>query len=194
MTWDGETVAISDESGGGGEARCDGPQSMRGFTYFYPLVRPGADAPELQGRYMIPRPQSTQICVSHNGITLPTTDGRHLMVQAFYQGGTSFYDFTDPANAREIGFADPETSIGLTDAWSSYWYNGAVYVNGGLNRRNSPGQTDGNRGLEAYRLRDEDGSRVQTRRWRYLNPQTQEEFQVPEELGGSDGDSEEDDN
>ncbi|CAA9505464.1 MAG: putative secreted protein [uncultured Solirubrobacteraceae bacterium] len=192
VTWDGETVAISDESGGGGEPRCDGPNTVRGFTYFYSLVDPGDEAPELQGRYMIPRPQNTEICVSHNGITLPTTDGRHLMVQAFYQGGTSFYDFTDPAAAREIGFADPETSIGKTDAWSSYWYNGAVYVNGGLNRRNTPGgQPDGNRGFESYRLRDEDGSRVTTRRWRHLNPQTQEQFQVPD---FEDEDEDEDDN
>jgi hypothetical protein len=193
VTWDGETVAISDESGGGGKPRCDGPATVRGFTYFYPLVRPGADPPALQGKYMIPRPQNAEICVSHNGITLPTTDGRHLMVQAFYQGGTSFYDFTDPTKPREIGFADPETSAGRSDAWSSYWYNGAVYVNGGLNRRNTPGaQPDGNRGLEAYRLRDEDGSVLETRRWRYLNPQTQEGFQVPD-LVDEDDDGEEED-
>jgi hypothetical protein len=183
VTWDGRMVAVSDESGGGSEARCDGPNTKRGFTFFYPLVEPGQRVDgfaDLRGRYIIPRPQSSEICVSHNGITVPTADGRYLMTQAFYQGGNSFYDFTNPAAAREIGYTDLETGTGSSDSWSSYWYNGVMYVNGGLNRRNAPGQTAGNRGFEAYRLTDEDGRRLQTKRWRHLNPQTQEAFQVPD--------------
>ncbi len=175
VTWDGEIAAIVDESGGGVEARCDGPDTVRGFTYFYPLVEPGDPAPALAGRYTIPRPQSAEICVSHNGNAIPTGDGRDLMVQAFYQGGNSFYELTDPANPQELGFADLEDAAGKADSWSSYWYNGHMWVNGGLNRRGATG----NRGLEAYALTDSDGEPVQARRWRSLNPQTQEAWQAP---------------
>jgi hypothetical protein len=176
-TWDGKIAAITDESGGGVEARCDGDQSKRGFTFFYPLVRPGTPVDgfaDLKGRYMIPRPQNTETCVSHNGSILPVK-GRYLYVQAFYQGGNSLYEFTDPANPKEIGFADLETAEGKADSWSAYWYNGAAYVNGGLNRR---GATE-NRGFEAYRLRDADGSPIETRKWKHSNPQTQEAWQAP---------------
>ena len=124
---------------------------MRGFTFFYPLVEPGQPVDgfdDLQGRYSIPRPQNTEVCVSHNGSVLPTKDGRHLYVQAFYQGGNSFYDFTNPAAPQELGFADLEDSLGKADSWSTYWYNGTVFVNGGLNRR---GATE-NRGFEAYAI------------------------------------------
>jgi hypothetical protein len=177
VTWDGQVAAIVDEAGGGVEARCDGDQTHRGFTYFYPLVEPGTPVDgfsDLLGRYMIPRPQNTDICVSHNGNVLPTRSG-YLQVQAFYQGGNSFLDFTDPANPEELAWSDLETSVGGSDSWSSYWYNDVLYVNGGLNRR---GET-GNRGFEAFALLNEDGERIRTRDWKYLNPQTQESFQLP---------------
>jgi hypothetical protein len=41
VTWDGQVVAAVDESGGGVQARCDGADTRRGFTFFYPLVEPG---------------------------------------------------------------------------------------------------------------------------------------------------------
>ena len=182
VTWDGEVVTASDESGGGGEARCDGPNTRRGFTFFYPLVEPGEEVDgfdDLLGRYIIPRPQNAEICVSHNGNMLPVA-GRYLQTQAFYQGGNSFYEFTDLSNPVEIGFSDVETSVGRSDSWSSYFYNGALYVNGGLNR-NGQG---GNRGLEAYAIFDRDGSRYFGQRYRHMNPQTQEAFQAPNGSGG----------
>jgi hypothetical protein len=178
VTWDGEVVAAVDESGGGVQARCDGPDTHRGFTFFYPLVEPGTPVDgfsDLLGTYIVPRPQNTDVCVSHNGNVLPTTDGRYLQVQAYYQGGNSFLDFTDPSNAQEIGFSDLETSVGGADSWSSYWYNDVMYVNGGLNRRGATG----NRGFEAYALFDESGERIRTRHWKWSNPQTQEAFQLP---------------
>jgi hypothetical protein len=55
-----------------------------------------------------------------------------------------------------------------------------VYVNGGLNRRNSgAGANDGNRGFEAYALDDVEGVTQPTKRWSHLNPQTQEASQAP---------------
>jgi hypothetical protein len=187
VTWDGKVVTMQDESGGGVEARCDGPNTKRGWTFFYPLVEPGQPVDgfgDLLGRYIIPRPQNGEICVSHNGNVVPVDDGRYLQVQAFYQGGNSVYDFTDPANATEFAWSDLETGAGKADSWSAYWYNGVAYVNGGLNRRNtSPTQLDGNRGFEAYRVRNPDGTTLTTKRWRYSNPQTQEEFQAPDGAG-----------
>ncbi len=182
VTWDGKYATLSDESGGGGEARCDAQQTKRGFTFFYPLVEPGTPVDgfkDLKGRYMIPRPQGEEICVSHNGNVLPVKD-RYLQVQAFYQGGNSFYDFTNLASPVELGWSDLETRLGKADSWSTYWYNGVVYVNGGLDRRDSePAANDGNRGFEAYRLDEVDGVPTPTKQWSHLNPQTQEANQAP---------------
>ena len=177
VTWDGKVAALVDESGGGGAPRCDGTSSKRGFTWFYPLVKPGTPVngfAEL-GRYMIPRPQGSEICVSHNGNVLPTTNGRYWHTQAFYRGGNSWFDFTDPSAPAELGFADVEDPVGKADSWSTYWYNDVMYVNGGLGREGATG----NRGFEAYALFRPDGSRVTTRNWKWLNPQTQEAWQAP---------------
>jgi LVIVD repeat len=176
VTWDGKVVAAVDEAGGGVAARCDGSQTKRGFTWFYPLVEPGTPVngfAEL-GRYMVPRPQGSEVCVSHNGNVLPTSDGRYRQVQAFYQAGNSFFDFTDPSNATEISWSDLEDAVGGADSWSSYWYNDVLYVNGGLGERHGS-----NRGFEAYAVYNENGNRVTTRNWRMLNPQTQEVWQLP---------------
>jgi hypothetical protein len=175
-TWDGKVAAITDESGGGVEPRCDGPNTKRGWTFFYPLVEPGQPVDgfaDLLGRYSIPRPQNTEVCVSHNGTIVPTKNGRYIYVQAFYQGGNSLYDFTNPAAPVELGFADLESDLGKADSWSTYWYNGTVYVNGGLNRRGATG----NRGFESYSI-DNKGLRIHDRNWRYSNPQTQETWQA----------------
>ncbi len=174
-TWDGKVAAITDESGGGVEPRCDGSNTKRGFTFFYPLVTPGKQVDgfaDLKGRYSIPRPQNTEVCVSHNGSVLPTKDGRHLMVQAFYQGGNSFYEFTNPSKPKELGYADLEDPLGAADSWSTYWYNGTVFVNGGLNRRGATA----NRGFEAYALK---AKKLSKKKWGWSNPQTQEAWQAP---------------
>jgi hypothetical protein len=52
-------------------------------------------------------------------------------VQAWYQGGISVMDFTDPANPFEIAYfdrgpIDPKTLV-LGGDWSAYWYNGYIY-------------------------------------------------------------------
>jgi hypothetical protein len=94
---------------------------------------------------------------------LPTLDG---YLQA---------DFTDLEDPQEVAWADLESSLGKADSWSTYWYNNVIYANGGLNRR----EPAGNRGFEAYAVHDEYGARLRLRRWRWLNPQTQETWQVP---------------
>ena len=172
-TYDGRFMAFADETGGGGTAECDGSseerggQSENGFYYFYRMVRPGAAAPPLLSRYMIPRPQGAEICVMHNGNIVPTDEGYYL-VTAAYQGGDSVVDFTDPRNPREIAHADRSDEVGQADSWSTYFYNDHAYTNGGLNRRGATG----NRGLDVAEVLYRDGSRIEGRHLPYLNPQT----------------------
>jgi hypothetical protein len=53
------------------------------------------------------------------------------MVQAWYQGGVSVFDFTDAAHPVEIAFFDRGPIDGkqlVTGGyWSAYWYNGQIY-------------------------------------------------------------------
>src|SRR2546425_1028709 len=57
--------------------------------------------------------------------------GRDIMVQGWYQGGISVFDWTDPAHPKEIAYFDrgPMDSTKLVGAgsWSAYWYNGYIY-------------------------------------------------------------------
>jgi hypothetical protein len=68
--------------------------------------------------------------VAHNGSLIPIP-GRDVEVQAWYQGGISVMDFTDPANPVEIAYfdrgpIDPKMLV-LGGDWSAYWYNGYIY-------------------------------------------------------------------
>src|SRR2546422_817609 len=52
------------------------------------------------------------------------------MVQGWYQGGISVFDWTDPTHPKEIAYFDrgPMDSTKLVGAgsWSAYWYNGYI--------------------------------------------------------------------
>ncbi len=175
VSWDGKTFAIMDETGGGVEPHCFGAASTNGFYYFYDMVAPGDAAPALRARYTIPRSQGSEICVSHNATVIPIK-GRKLMSAAYYQGGVSIVDFTDLGNVREVAYADLVDAVGAADEWSSYWYNGRIYSNSGLNRRGA----SANRGLDVFVLTGALGritARAET--WTHSNPQTQEAWQVP---------------
>jgi hypothetical protein len=173
IAWDGKTFGTMDETGGGVEPHCNGEASRDGFYYFYKMVKPGQPAPKLESRFTIPRPQSPEICVSHNGNPIPLSNGRDVSVVSYYQGGNTVIDWTDLDNVREVAYSDVEDAAGMADSWSTYWYNGRVYVNGGLDRRG----TTGNRGVDVFTL---DSKRYRTNeRWPYSNPQTQEGFQMP---------------
>jgi hypothetical protein len=140
---------------------------------FYKLVEHGEPAPALESRYTIPRPQGSEICVSHNATVIPVKN-RYVMSAAYYQGGVSVVDFTNVSTPREVGFADLEDGIGLADEWSSYWYNGRIFSNSGLGRRGATA----NRGLDVYRP---SGSLnfATAKTWTRSNPQTQEANQAP---------------
>ena len=57
--------------------------------------------------------------------------GRDIMVQAWYQGGISVFDFTDSAKPFEIAYfdrgpLDPDEIV-MAGYWSAYWYRGFIY-------------------------------------------------------------------
>lgn len=126
---DGTTVMFTDEWGGGGGARCAPHHRMEwGANAFFTIDRSG-DTPTLdfQSYYKLPAAQAAnETCVAHQANILPVP-GRDVMVQAWYSGGASLFDFTDPSDVQEIGYFD--RGAGGAGYWSSYWYNGTVYGN-----------------------------------------------------------------
>lgn len=126
---DGKKVVFTDEWGGGMGARCRATDpTVWGANAIFKL-----DNGKLTfaNYYKLPAAQGdTENCVAHNGSLVPVP-GRDIKVQAWYQGGISIMDFTDPANPMEIaafdrGPIDPNMLL-LGGSWSAYWYNGNIY-------------------------------------------------------------------
>ncbi|WJY19779.1 DUF305 domain-containing protein [Alteriqipengyuania flavescens] len=126
---DGSVVLFTDEWGGGGRPRCQAGDRMDwGADAFYSVE---GRALVQQGKFKMPAPQSDkENCVAHNGSIIPVP-GRDIFVQAWYQGGISVIDFTDPANPFEIAFFDRgpvfEPRLTMGGYWSAYWYDGKIY-------------------------------------------------------------------
>jgi hypothetical protein len=127
---DGSKVVFTDEWGGGLGARCrpNDPNKWGADAIF----RVKDDKLTFANYYKMPAAQGdTENCVAHNGSLVPVP-GRDIEVQAWYQGGISVMDFTDPANPFEIayfdrGAIDPKMLV-LGGDWSAYWYNGYIYA------------------------------------------------------------------
>jgi hypothetical protein len=179
FTWDGKVIIMGWEPGGGGQPECEASDPDVKKSWFFYDARTGRKL----GQFVLPRPQSAiENCTIHNYNVVPT-DKRYLLVGGNYQAGFSVVEFTDPANAREVAFADPaplplnpDGTRDLGGDWSTYWYNGRIYANGGLDRRGATG----NRGLDVFRLGGSLGDATRTAKtWRYSNPQTQEAWQAP---------------
>jgi hypothetical protein len=124
----GTRILFSDEWGGGGQPKCRATDPMEW----------GADAiftiegrqMRFQSYYKMPAAQtSEENCVAHNGSLIPIP-GRDVMVQAWYQGGISVFDWTDAANPVEIAYFDrgpiDSTHMAMGGSWSVYWYNGVI--------------------------------------------------------------------
>ncbi|HYW13413.1 MAG TPA: hypothetical protein VE871_15745 [Longimicrobium sp.] len=125
----GTTVLYTDEWGGGSAARCQATDRREWGANALFTVQ-GHDLRHA-GYYKLPAPQTAQEnCVAHNGSLVPVP-GRDIMAQAWYQGGISVFDFTDPARPVELAYFDrgpmnaSELSVG--GFWSAYWYNGRIY-------------------------------------------------------------------
>ena len=125
---DGSSVVFTDEWGGGGGPKCRATDPMEwGANAIFTIVDGEL---EFQSYYKMPAAQtSAENCVAHNGSLIPVP-GRDIMVQAWYQGGVSIYDFTDPKNPVEIAFHDrgpiDANRMGMGGSWSVYWYNGLI--------------------------------------------------------------------
>jgi hypothetical protein len=126
---DGSKVVFTDEWGGGLGARCrpNDPNKWGADAIF----RLNNEKLTFADYYKLPAAQGdTENCVAHNGSLIPVP-GRDIEVQAWYQGGISVMDFTDPANPFEIAYfdrgpIDPKMLV-LGGDWSAYWYNGYIY-------------------------------------------------------------------
>jgi hypothetical protein len=153
FTWDGQYVVYMDESFTG-SCQPNGDGKIRIYR---------VNDAVLMSSFMIPRPQGTY-CSVHNGNIIPV-NGRYLLAAAWYGGGTSVVDFTNPAAPTEIAFYDATGSPLPSDAWSSYWYNGKIYAN------------DIERGTDVFNIVTPVNRWAQT--WTHLNAQTQEDLLQP---------------
>ncbi|MEP7064813.1 MAG: hypothetical protein ABI889_02145 [Gemmatimonadota bacterium] len=125
---DGSKVLFSDEWGGGSQPKCRATDKKEwGADALFTL----ADGKmQFQGYYKMPAAQTKmENCVAHNGSLVPIP-GRDVMIQAWYQGGISLFDWTDAAHPKEIAFFDrgpvDSTRLVLSGSWSVYWYNGVM--------------------------------------------------------------------
>ena len=125
---DGTKILFSDEWGGGTQPKCRAtdPREWGADAIF---TRSGNKL-QFKSYYKLPVAQTPQEnCVAHNGSLIPIP-GRDVMVQAWYQGGISVFDFTDASHPKEIAFFDrgpvDSTRLALAGSWSAYWYNGAI--------------------------------------------------------------------
>jgi hypothetical protein len=127
---EGSKILFSDEWGGGMQPKCrktDKPQWGADAIFTLAARR----NMQFQSYYKLPAPQTTEEnCVAHNGSLIPIP-GRDVMVQAWYQGGVSVFDWTDPKHPKEIAFFDrgpwDPAKLELGGYWSTYWYNGYIY-------------------------------------------------------------------
>jgi hypothetical protein len=172
---DGSTVLFTDEWGGGVAARCRTSDRREwGANAIFSLEDRKL---EHQSYYKLPAPQTAmENCVAHNGSLIPVP-GRDIMVQAWYQGGISVFDFTDPENPFEIAYFDRGPMSAqepiLGGHWSAYWYNGAIFA------------SEIGRGLDVFRLtpsehlsQSEIDAATQVR-MESFNPQSQSRFRWP---------------
>jgi LVIVD repeat len=166
---DGTKMLFSDEWGGGGQAKCRSFDKKEwGADAIFSLVN---GQMQFQSYYKLPAAQTVhENCVAHNGSLIPIP-GRDVMVQAWYQGGISVFDWTDAKNAREIAYFDrgpvDSTRMGNGGSWSVYWYNGLMI------------SSEISRGLDIFELTpsahisQNEIDAAKTVRFEYLNAQGQ---------------------
>jgi hypothetical protein len=172
---DGTKVLFSDEWGGGGGPKCRASDPKQW----------GADAIfTIENRKMVFKSYyklsaaqtSTENCVAHNGSLIPIP-GRDIMVQAFYQGGITVFDWTDASNPTEIAYFDrgPVNAERMESggSWSVYYYNGVIV------------SSEIARGLDIYELQpsgfltQNELDAAKTVHLDYLNAQGQPKFVWP---------------
>jgi len=172
---DGKKILFTDEWGGGTQPRCRDTDKLEW----------GADALftiednklKFHSYYKMPAAQTKQEnCVAHNGSLIPIP-GREVMVQAWYQGGLSVFDWTDVDHPKEIAYFDrgPVDANRLVSggSWSAYWYNGIIV------------SSEIARGLDIYELvpsgliSENELAAAKTVKVEYWNTQDQQKFVWP---------------
>lgn len=139
---DGTKVLFSDEWGGGTAPKCRATDAREwGADAIFTIAQGQL---QFQSYYKLPAPQTKyENCVAHDGSLIPIP-GRDVMVQGWYQGGVSVFDFTDAAHPKEIAFFDrgpvDSTRLEVAGSWSAYWYNGLII------------SSEIQRGLDIFRL------------------------------------------
>jgi hypothetical protein len=172
---DGSKILFTDEWGGGGAPRCRATDKYEwGANALFTIAN---NKMTFKSYYKMPAAQTAQEnCVAHNGSLIPIP-GREVMVQGWYQGGISVFDWTDPAKPKEIAFHDR----GPLDAnrmlsggsWSVYWYNGLIV------------SSEIARGLDIFELvpsafiSQNEIDAAKSVRWDYLNAQQQPKIVWP---------------
>ncbi|MEM6288588.1 MAG: hypothetical protein AAF845_15735, partial [Bacteroidota bacterium] len=172
---DGTSILFTDEWGGGGQPKCrvDDPYEW-GANAIFTLED---NEMVFQSYYKISAAQTrTENCVAHNGSLIPIP-GRDVMVQSWYQGGISVFDWTDPANPVEIAFHDrgpiDADEFQMGGSWSVYWYNGLIV------------SSEIARGLDVFELAPSEYltaneiAAANTVRLTYLNAQGQPRYEWP---------------
>jgi hypothetical protein len=175
---DGKKVVFTDEWGGGMGARCRANDpNVWGANAIFRLTN---NKLSFASYYKLPAAQGdSENCVAHNGSLIPVP-GRDIKVQAWYQGGISVMDFTDPKRPIEIAYFDrgpiyPNMLV-LGGAWSAYWYNGHIYA------------SEIARGLDIFELTptqyltQNEIDAAKSVRMAELNVQNQEKFEHPKKL------------
>ena len=175
---DGKKVVFTDEWGGGMGARCrENDPNVWGANAVFRLAD---NKLKFANYYKLPAAQSeAENCVAHNGSLVPVP-GRDIKVQAWYQGGISVMDFTDPEKPIEVayfdrGSIDPNMLI-MGGYWSAYWYNGRIYG------------SEIARGLDIFELTptefltQNEIDAAEAVRVAELNVQTQEKIEWPQKL------------
>jgi hypothetical protein len=126
---DGSKLLFTDEWGGGTQPKCRATDPIDwGADAIFSLNH---DTLTHVGYFKMPAAQTeNENCVAHNGSLVPVP-GRDIMVQGWYQGGISVFDWTDPAHVKEIAYFDrgpiDSTKMVIGGFWAGYYYNGYIY-------------------------------------------------------------------
>jgi len=173
---EGDKVLFTDEWGGGGQPKCREKDPMQwGANAIFTIDE--NNEMDFQSYYKMSAVQTEQEnCVAHNGSLIPIPD-RDVMVQSWYQGGISVFDWTDPNNPVEIAYHDrgpvDSTRMQMGGSWSVYWYNGNI-VNSEIAR-----------GLDIFKLEpspyltENEIAAANTVTFEQLNPQGQPKYDWP---------------
>jgi LVIVD repeat len=172
---DGSKILFSDEWGGGSQPRCRETDKLEWGANALFTIENGKM--NFKSYYKMPAPQtSLENCVAHNGSLIPIP-GREVMVQGWYQGGISVFDWTDASKPKEIAYFDRGPVDGTRmisgGSWSVYWYNGLIV------------SSEIARGLDIYELvpsgliSQNEMDAAKTVQWDYLNAQEQRKMVWP---------------